>query len=55
MIERRALKVRYGEGFGGAPLRAVAAMPRVVTGVRESGHEQALAHSSIPVGGDDHV
>jgi hypothetical protein len=54
-IERIDLKVRYGEGFGGAPLRAFSAMHRVATGVRESRDEQAPEQSSIPVGGNDPV
>ena len=55
MIERLELKVRYGEGFGGAPLRAFSAMHRVATGVRESRDEQAPEQSSSNVGGNDHV
>ena len=55
MIERSDLKVRYGEGFGGAPLRAVPAMHRVTTGVRDSRDEQAPEQSSSHVGGNDHV
>ena len=54
-IERIDLKVRYGEGFGGAPRRAVPAMHRVTTGVRESRDEQAHEHSSSHVGGNDPV
>jgi len=54
-IERIDLKVRYGEGFGGAPLRAVPAMHRVTTGVRESRDEQAPEQRSNNVGGNDHV
>jgi hypothetical protein len=54
-IERIDLKVRYGEGFGGAPLRAVPAMHRVATGVRESRDEQAPEQSSSHVGGNDPV
>jgi hypothetical protein len=55
MIERLELKVRYGEGFGGAPRRAFSATHRVATGVRESGDEQAPEQSSSNVGGNDHV
>ena len=54
-IERLELKVRYGEGFGGAPRRAFAAMHCVATGVRESRDEQAPEQSSSNVGGNNHV
>jgi hypothetical protein len=54
-MERIDLKVRYGESFGGAPLRAVPAMHRVTTGVRDSRDEQAHEQSSSNVGGNDPV
>lgn len=53
-IERERLKVRYGEGFGGAPLRLPPAMHRVTTGAGERNDEPAKEPSSTPFGGDHH-
>jgi hypothetical protein len=54
-IKREGLKVRYGDGFGGAPLRIPGATRRVTTGAETSSDEQTQEPSSTPVGGDDHV
>jgi hypothetical protein len=54
-IAREGLKVRYGEGFGGAPLRFPPATHRVTTGAETSSDEQTQAQRSTTVGGDDHV
>ena len=54
-IERECLKVRYGEGFGGAPLRLLPAMHRVTPGAGEHNDEPAKEPSSKPFGGDNHV
>ena len=54
-IERESLKVRYGEGFGGAPLRLPLALRRLTTGAETSSDEQTQEHGSTPVGGGDHV
>ena len=54
-IERECLKVRYGEGFGGAPLRLLPAMHRVTPGAGEHNDEPAKEPSSKPFGGDKHV
>jgi len=54
-IEREGLKVRYGDGFGGAPLRIPGATRRVTTGAETSSDEQTQEPSSTPIGGDDHV
>ena len=53
-IERKDLKVRYGEGFGGAPLRLPPATHRVVTtGAETSSDEPTQAQGSRTVGGKD--
>ena len=54
-IERKHLKVRYGEGFGGAPLRLLPAMHRLTAGAGERSDEQATEPSSKTVGGNRHV
>ena len=54
-IARAELKVRYGEGFGGAPLSSFSAPRRDKAGVRGSRDEQIEAQRSTTVGGDDHV
>ena len=54
-IKREGLKVRYGDGFGGAPLRFPGAPRRVTTGAETSSDEQTQEPNSTPVGGDDHV
>jgi len=54
-IERAGLKVRYGDGFGGAPLRIPGATRRVTTGAETSSDEQTQEPRSTPIGGDDHV
>jgi len=54
-IEREGLKVRYGDGFGGAPLRLPWAPRRLTTGAETSSDEQTQEPSSTPVGGNDHV
>ena len=54
-IEREGLKVRYGDGFGGAPLRVSEATRRLTTGAETSSDEQTQEPSSTPVGGNDHV
>ncbi|MBK8753986.1 MAG: hypothetical protein IPL99_21090 [Candidatus Competibacteraceae bacterium] len=47
--------MRYGEGFGGAPLRLPLALRRLTTGAETSSDEQTQEHGSTPVGGGDHV
>ncbi|HMQ56379.1 MAG TPA: hypothetical protein PKD98_30145, partial [Anaerolineae bacterium] len=54
-INREGMKVRYGDGFGGAPQRIPLATRRVTTGAEISSDEQTQAPSSTPIGGDDHV
>jgi hypothetical protein len=54
-IEREGLKVRYGDGFGGAPLRVSGATRRVTTGAETSSDEQIQESSSTPVRGDHDV
>jgi hypothetical protein len=54
-IERASLKVRYGEGFGGAPLRFPPATHRITTDAGERSDEQTQEPSSKTVGGNDHV
>jgi len=54
-IEREGLKVRYGEGFGGAPLRIPVVTRRLTTGAETSSDEQTQESSSTPVGGDHDV
>jgi hypothetical protein len=54
-IERERLKVRYGEGFGGAPLRLLPAPHRLTTGAGEGSDEQAKEPRSKTSGGDHHV
>jgi hypothetical protein len=54
-IEREALKVSYGEGFGGAPLRLPPATYRMTTGAGECRHESETKPSSKTVGGNHHV
>jgi hypothetical protein len=54
-IEREELKVRYGEGFGGAPLRLPSTTHRLATGAEDSSDEQTQEQRSTIVGGNDHV
>jgi hypothetical protein len=54
-IEREALKVRYGEGFGGAPLRLSPTTHRLAIGAGNSSDEQTQEQCSTLVGGNDHV
>jgi hypothetical protein len=54
-IERASLKVRYGDGFSGAPLRVSGATRRVTTGAETSSDEQIQESSSTPVRGDHDV
>jgi hypothetical protein len=54
-IERERLKVSYGEGFGGAPLRLFPATHGVTTGAGERRDEQAKEQGGKIFGGDDHV
>jgi hypothetical protein len=54
-IEREALKVSYGEGFGGAPLRFLPAKHRRTLGAGDLGSEPEKESSSKTVGGNDHV
>jgi hypothetical protein len=54
-IKRESLKVRYGDGFGGAPLRFPPATRHWTTGAETSSDEQTQEPSSTPIGGDDHV
>lgn len=53
-IDRALLKGRYGEGFGGAPLRTSPATHRLVTGVKGR-RDEHYEQSSTNVGGNDHV
>jgi hypothetical protein len=55
LIEREGLKVSYGEGFGGAPLRLLPAGHGVTTGAGERRDEQATEQDGKTFGGDDHV
>lgn len=54
-IERTSLRVRYVEGFGGAPLRIPPVPHRITTAAGESGDEKANEQGSKTVGGNDHV
>jgi hypothetical protein len=54
-IKREELKVRYGEGFGGAPLRLPPTTHRLATGAENSSDEQTQEQRSTIVGGNDHV
>ena len=54
-IARKDLKGRYGEGFGGAPLRTPSASRRTAIGDEGERHEQQATPSSASAGGDDHV
>ncbi len=47
--------MRYGEGFGGAPLRVLPATHRITTGAGERSDEKAKEPSSKTVGGKRHV
>ncbi len=54
-IARIRLKGRYGEGFGGAPLRTCSPRPEQAIGDGGERHEQAAAQGSTSAGGDGHV
>lgn len=54
-IKREELKVRYGEGFGGAPLRLPPTTHRLATGAEDSSDEQTQEQRSTIVGGNDQV
>ena len=54
-IARIRLKGRYGEGFGGAPLRTPSPRPGPAIGDGGERHEQAAAQGSKSAGGDGHV
>jgi hypothetical protein len=54
-IKREELKVRYGEGFGGAPLRLPPTTHRLATGAENSSDEQTQEQRSTTVGGNDPV
>lgn len=54
-IARIRLKGRYGEGFGGAPLRTPSASPGIAIGDGGERHEQAETDGSTSAGGDGRV
>ena len=54
-ITRIRLKGRYGEGFGGAPLRTPSASPGIAIGDGGERHEQAETDGSTSAGGAGRV